>query len=405
MSWLMILRIAGLALMRNKMRSFLTMLGIIIGVAAVITMLALGTGTQSQVQSSIASMGTNTITISAGSVRSGGVRSGAFGSSKLTVDDAEAIASSVDNIVYVSPITQNSAQMIYQEQNWSTSVIGCAESYQHIANWSLAGGRFITDEDVRGRLKVCVLGATVADELFSGINPVGQTVRVNKTPVRVVGVLVAKGDGSFGPSQDDIMLVPYTTAMNRIFSIRNIRNIQCSAATEQSVEQCVEDITSLLRARHRLRTKDDDDFNVRTQAELASMMNETTQTFTLLLGGIASVSLMVGGIGIMNIMLVSVTERIREIGIRMALGAKAGDIRNQFLVESLLLSLMGGALGVFTAFVMTQTASRIFQMSMQISGGSIIMAFAFSACVGVFFGLYPAVQASKLDPIQALRHE
>ena len=405
MSWLMILRIAGLALMRNKMRSFLTMLGIIIGVAAVITMLALGTGTQSKVQSSIASMGTNTITISAGSVRSGGARSGAFGSSRLTVEDAQAINSTIDNISYVSPITQNSAQMIYQEQNWSTAVVGCAEAYQHIANWSLAEGRFITDEDVRGRLKVCVLGDTVAKELFNGVNPLGQSIRVNKTPMRVVGVLVAKGDGSFGQSQDDIILVPYTTAMSRLFSLRNIRNIQCSAATKESVDQCVADITDLIRTRHRLRPKDDDDFNVRTQAELANMMNETTKTFTLLLGGIASVSLMVGGIGIMNIMLVSVTERIREIGIRMALGAKAGDIRNQFLVESLLLSLLGGAIGVFTAFVMTKAASHLFKMSMQISGGSIIMAFAFSACVGVFFGLYPAMQASKLDPIQALRHE
>ncbi|MBQ7529501.1 ABC transporter permease [bacterium] len=404
MSWFMIMRIAGLALMRNKMRSFLTMLGIIIGVAAVITMLALGTGTQARVQSNIANMGTNTITISAGSISSGGVRSGAFGSSRLTVEDAMAIKD-LPNISYVSPITQNSAQLIYQEQNWSTSVAGCSEDYQSIKNWDLADGRFITEEDVRGRLKVCVLGDTVAKELFPGGDPVGESIRINKTPVKVIGVLVAKGDGSFGPSQDDIVLVPYTTAMGRLFSLRNIRNIQCSAATESAVNGCVENITELLRSRHRLREKDEDDFNVRTQAELANMMSETTRTFTLLLGGIASVSLMVGGIGIMNIMLVSVTERIREIGIRMALGAKGSDIMRQFLVESLMLSLMGGLLGVLFAFALTKIADHFISMSMQISTISIIVAFVFSAGVGVFFGFYPAVQASKLDPIQALRHE
>ncbi|HBM97238.1 TPA: multidrug ABC transporter substrate-binding protein [bacterium UBP9_UBA11836] len=405
MSWFMIVRIAGLALLRNKMRSFLTMLGIIIGVSTVITMVALGTGTQNSIQSSIANLGTNTITVSAWSVRQGGARSGAYGSSRLTVQDSEAIRESVPDLAQVSPITQNTAQVIFQEQNWSTTVVGCAEGYQAIKSWNLTRGRFITDEDVRGRVKVCVLGATVADELFASANPIGQSVRINKTPVLVVGVLEAKGAGGFGPSQDDTVLVPYTTAMYRLFSLRYLRNIQCSAKSEDTVDTCVDDITALLRARHRLQDSDEDDFRVNTQAELASMMAESTQTFTLFLGGIASVSLLVGGIGIMNIMLVSVTERIREIGIRMALGAKGSDILRQFLVESLMLSLVGGVIGVILAFILTTLASKFMSMSMQISPAAIAMAVVFSATVGVFFGLYPAVQASKLDPIQALRHE
>lgn len=401
----MIMRIAGLALLRNKMRSFLTMLGIIIGVSTVITMVALGTGTQNSIQSSIANLGTNTITVSAWSVRQGGARSGAYGSSRLTVQDSEAIREAVPDLAQVSPITQNTAQVIFQEQNWSTTVVGCAEGYQAIKSWNLTRGRFITDEDVRGRVKVCVLGATVADELFASANPIGQSVRINKTPVLVVGVLEAKGDGGFGPSQDDTVLVPYTTAMYRLFSLRYLRNIQCSAKSEDVVDSCVDGITALLRARHRLQDSDEDDFRVNTQAELASMMAESTQTFTLFLGGIASVSLLVGGIGIMNIMLVSVTERIREIGIRMALGAKGSDILRQFLVESLMLSLVGGVIGVILAFILTTLASKFMSMSMQISPAAIVMAVVFSATVGVFFGLYPAVQASKLDPIQALRHE
>ncbi|MDO5297011.1 MAG: ABC transporter permease [bacterium] len=401
----MIVRIAWRALLRNKTRSFLTMLGIIIGVAAVITMLALGTGAQSKVTSSIASMGTNTITVSAGSVTKGGVRTGAFGSTALTVDDCIALKEGVSELTAVSPFTQNTAQVIYQEQNWATAIVGISPDYQSIKNWVVTNGRFITDEDVRGCQKVCVLGDTVVKELFANTDPIGQSVRVGRTPMKVVGVLQAKGEASFGPSQDDTVLVPYTTAMRRLFNITNVRNIQCSAVSEAKVDVAVNAISDILRQRHRLSEKDDDDFTVRTQAELAQMMSESTQTFTYLLGGIASVSLMVGGIGIMNIMLVSVTERIREIGIRMALGARASDILRQFLVEAMMLSVMGGAIGVACAWGMTIAGSRMFQMTMTISSSSVMLAFLFSAGVGVFFGLYPAVSASQMDPIDALRHE
>ena len=405
MGWLMIIRIAARALLRNKTRSFLTMLGIIIGVAAVITMVALGTGAQTKVTSSISSMGTNTVTVSAGSVTQGGVRTGAFGSTALTVDDCVALKEGVPELASVSPFTQNTAQVIYQEQNWSTAIVGINAEYQSIKNWEISSGRFITDEDCRGCQKVCVLGATLVEELFPTMDPVGQTVRIGRTPVKVVGVLVAKGDGSFGQSQDDTVLVPYTTAMRRLFHITNVRNIQCSAVSEDKVNTAVDSITEILRQRHRLAAKDDDDFTVRTQAELSKMMSESTQTFTFLLGGIASVSLMVGGIGIMNIMLVSVTERIREIGIRMALGARARDILRQFLVEAMMLSVMGGAFGVLCAWGLTILGSRMFDMTMTISTSSVLLAFLFSAGVGVFFGMYPAVSASKMDPIDALRHE
>lgn len=401
----MIIRIAGRALLRNKTRSFLTMLGIIIGVAAVITMVALGSGAQSKITASIASMGTNTITVSAGSVTQGGVRTGAFGSTALTVNDCEAIKEGVSELSAVSPLTQNTAQVIYQEQNWSTAIVGINPDYQKIRNWIITDGRFITEEDVRGCQKVCVLGDTVAKELFPNSNPIGQNVRVGRTPMKVVGLLEAKGEASFGPSQDDTVLVPYTTAMRRLFNLTNVRNIQCSAVSEEKVDAAVNAIGDILRQRHRLSEKEDDDFTVRTQAELAKMASESTQTFTYLLGGIASVSLMVGGIGIMNIMLVSVTERIREIGIRMALGARASDILRQFLVEAMMLSLLGGAIGVALAWILSSIGAKLFMMKLIISPASVALAFLFSAGVGVFFGLYPAVSASRMDPIQALRHE
>ncbi len=401
----MIARIAGRALMRNKMRSFLTMLGIIIGVAAVITMVALGTGAQRSIQNSIASLGSNTITVSAGSVTAGGVRTGAFGSSRLTPEDSRAIAEHVPNLAAVTPLTQNGSQVVFQEQNWSTSVVGVNQDYQIIRNWSVSSGRFLQEDDVRAAAKVCVLGSVVAEQLFPNQDPLGQTVRIGRVPMKVVGILTAKGEASFGPSQDDTVVVPYTTAMRRLFNTTYLRNITASAASEKDVDGAVDAITRLLRERHRLGEKEEADFSVRTQAEFAQTAAQSTQVFTMLLGGIASVSLMVGGIGIMNIMLVSVTERIREIGIRMALGARGSDIMRQFLVEAMMLSLLGGFLGILLAWLLTRLGASLMNLPMQISLASVLLAFLFSAGVGIFFGLYPAVSASRLDPIQALRHE
>ncbi|MGI5843195.1 MAG: ABC transporter permease [Candidatus Xenobium sp.] len=405
MGWWMITRIAGRALMRNKMRSFLTMLGIIIGVAAVITMVALGTGAQTSIQDSIAALGSNTITISAGSVTSSGVRTGAFGSARLRVEDARAVAQHVHHLAAVTPLIQRGSQVVFQEQNWATNVLGVNQDYQNIRNWSMASGRFLQEDDIRASAKICVLGSVVAEQLFPNQDPLGHTVRIGRVPVRVVGVLTSKGEASFGPSQDDVVVVPYSTAMRRLFNTNYLRNITASAVSEDAVTPAVEEITRLLRERHRLGEKEEDDFTVRTQAEFAQTAAQSTMVFTMLLGGIASVSLLVGGIGIMNIMLVSVTERIREIGIRMALGARGSDILRQFLVEAMMLSLLGGVLGVTLAWILTEVGSHFMPMPLQISLGSVVLAFAFSAGVGIFFGLYPAVSASRLDPIQALRHE
>ncbi|NMA28287.1 MAG: FtsX-like permease family protein [Burkholderiales bacterium] len=405
MGWWMITRIAGRALMRNKMRSFLTMLGIIIGVAAVITMVALGTGAQTSIQDSIAALGSNTITISAGSVTSSGVRTGAFGSARLRVEDARAVAQHVHHLAAVTPLIQRGSQVVFQEQNWATNVLGVNQDYQNIRNWSMASGRFLQEDDIRASAKICVLGSVVAEQLFPNQDPLGHTVRIGRVPVRVVGVLTSKGEASFGPSQDDVVVVPYSTAMRRLFNTNYLRNITASAVSEDAVTPAVEEITRLLRERHRLGEKEEDDFTVQTQAEFAQAAAQSTMVFTMLLGGIASVSLLVGGIGIMNIMLVSVTERIREIGIRMALGARGSDILRQFLVEAMMLSLLGGVLGVTLAWILTEVGSHFMPMPLQISLGSVVLAFAFSAGVGIFFGLYPAVSASRLDPIQALRHE
>ncbi|MGE0488903.1 MAG: ABC transporter permease [Vulcanimicrobiota bacterium] len=397
--------IAARALTRNAMRTFLTMLGLIIGVGAVITMLALGNGARTSIQASIASLGTNTIMISSGSVNSGGVRSGAFGSSNLTVEDAEALANQAPSLAYVAPMTQNSSQVVYQNQNWFTSVQGTSPDFTEIRNWPVESGQFFTAADVRSAAKVCVLGRTVANELFDDEEPIGQTLRIGRVPFRVVGILSVKGEAAFGQNQDDLVVVPYTTAMKRLFNQNNLRNILASASSEEAVPTAVAEITDILKVRHRIREGQEEDFSVRTQAEFAQTAAESTRVFTMLLGGIASVSLLVGGIGIMNIMLVSVTERIREIGIRMAVGARARDILQQFLVEAILLSVAGGAVGVGLGFLLAKVGASFSNWKLVVSPQSVVLAFGFSAFIGVFFGLYPAVKASRLDPIEALRHE
>ena len=401
----MVFRISLKALMRNKLRTFLTALGIIIGVSTVITMLAVGTGAQQSVQATIASLGTNTLMIFPGSGNQGGVRTGAFGASTLTVEDAREISRQCAAVLRVSPMTQTNAQVVYQDQNWNTQITGSDVAYPLIRNWAIVEGRFFLEDDVRAAAKVCVLGRVVVDNLFGGESPIDQTIRIKGIPMRVVGVLAAKGDSAFGQSQDDIVIVPYTTSMKRLMRQANVRYIMAEATSGNEVDRARRQISELLSQRHRIGEGEDADFSIRTQAEFAETANQSTQVFTMLLGSIASVSLLVGGIGIMNIMLVSVTERVREIGIRMALGAKRRDILRQFLVESVVLSLTGGAIGVLLGYGFAHLAARFSQWPPVVSPQSVLLAFGFSLVVGVFFGFYPAYRASRLDPIQALRND
>ena len=405
MKMLDVIRLAFRALTRNSMRTLLTMLGMIIGVAAVITMLALGNGAKASVQASIASLGTNTLMISSGSVNRGGVRSGAFGSESLTVEDAEALRQEASALMAVAPLTQNSSQLVYGNKNWNSSISGTNSDFMIARNWELDRGRFFSERELRVSAKVCVLGSSVVENLFEGEDPIGKTIRIGSVPCEVIGVLKTKGESGFGQNQDDTVLVPYTTAMKRMFSLTSLRTILVSAKDEDSTSQAEQQITDILKRRHRIAEGAESDFTVRSQAEFAERAAESSQVFTALLAGIASVSLLVGGIGIMNIMLVSVTERIKEIGIRLAVGAKKRDIRSQFLVESIVMSVTGGGIGVLLALATAQAAARYSQWPMLVEPSSVVLAFTFSAAVGVFFGYYPAVKASRLDPIQALRSE
>ena len=400
-----VIRLAFRALSRNLMRTLLTMLGLIIGVSAVILMLALGNGAKESVQSSIASLGTNTLMVSSGSVNRGGVRSGAFGSDSLKLEDAQALDREATLLQAVAPLTQSSSQIVYGNKNWFTSVSGTSPDFLIARNWKVVDGRMFSENEVRVSAKVCVLGSSVVENLFGDEPAIGQTVRIGSVPCLVIGVLETKGESGFGQNQDDTVLVPYTTAMKRMFNQTSLRTILVSARDEGSVSDAEAQISEILRRRHELKEGDEEDFTIRSQAEFAQRAEESSAVFTALLAGIASVSLLVGGIGIMNIMLVSVTERIKEIGIRLAVGAKKRDIRSQFLVESIVMSVVGGGLGVALALSLAALAAKFSEWPLLIQPGSVLLAFTFSAAVGVFFGYYPAVKASKLDPIQALRSE
>lgn len=398
------LRIAIKALYANKMRTILTMLGIIIGVASVITMVSIGQGVSKSVESNIASLGTNLLTISPSTLKSGGVYQSGMSVQTLTVSDCDAIGDECPLIAYASPMVRRNMQVVCGNQNWNTVVYGVSYNYGNIRNWEVDQGEFLSDQDVKGSAKVCVIGTTVAENLFAGESPIGQVIRVQKVPFRVVGVLQEKGTG-MGGDQDDCIMVPYTTALSRISRMKYIQSIVCSIANEDETEDAISEITALLRQRHRLQDNDEDDFTIRSQADIAETMAQTTGMLTLFLSAIAFISLLVGGIGIMNIMLVSVTERIREIGIRMALGARGSDVLRQFLFESMALSLLGGTIGIISGIILSQIAAHFMNMQTVVSLEAIAISFIFSAGVGVFFGFYPAWQASKLDPIEALRHE
>ena len=402
------LRIALRALLVNKMRSALTMLGIIIGVGAVIAMIAVGSGAQSRIAEQIASMGSNLIMIMSGSSTSGGMRFGAGTVPTLTADDAKAIQTEIPGVKYTAPSINGVAQVVYGNQNWSTIIIGTTPEVIDIRDWPVASGRPFTQQDVDGATKVCLLGRTVAENLFGGIDPVGQIVRIKKVPFNVVGVLASKGQSTWGQDQDDIIFVPLTIAQKQLFGMQfpgMVRTIAVQARGPEVMEEVEEQITDLLRQRHRIQPSQENDFSVRNLTEVMSSAEQSAKVMSLLLGAIASISLIVGGIGIMNIMLVSVTERTREIGIRIAVGAKGKDILLQFLIESLVLSLIGGTLGIGIGMAGTLVLSSFTQWPVLFSIKAILLSFVFSGSVGVFFGFYPARKASLLNPIEALRYE
>jgi putative ABC transport system permease protein len=398
-------RLALRALARNKMRSALTMLGIIIGVGAVIAVVSIGQGAQYMVQQGIQAMGTNVVFIAAGSGRPGGIRVGYGGVKTLTIDDMNAILREIPLIKEAAPSVNSRRQIVYGNQNWSTAVTGTTPNYFEIRSWSIQSGSVFSDEEVALAANVCVIGTTVANILFLDENPVGKTLRIGNLPFRVDGVLESKGQNVMGQDQDDAIYAPYTTVQRKISGITWVQFINASAISPVASVAAVAPITSLLRERHRIRTGDDDDFFVRTQSEVADLMNQTQGVMTMLLGGIASVSLLVGGIGIMNIMLVSVTERTREIGVRMAVGATESDVQHQFLVEAVTLSMMGGAIGIVFGLAGSALISNFLSWPTLVSVKAIVTAALFSVAVGIFFGYYPARKAARLDPIEALRYE
>jgi putative ABC transport system permease protein len=397
--------IALRALRRNKMRSILTALGIIIGVASVVAMVAVGNGAQARIESQVAALGQNLLSVFAGSRRSGGVNTGLGSASTITLADAEAIAREVPDVVAVSPEVSTTAQAIANGRNWSTSIVGESPEYLKIRDWKLSCGSMFTEREVRSAAKVAVIGSKTANELFGPLNPVGQSVRIKNIPFVIIGLLESKGAGMGGQNQDDRVLIPYTTAMKRITGEKYLRSINLQIASADRMEIAQQQITSLLRQRHRLTEGRDDDFNVFNQKEIADTVNSISKVITLLLGSIAGISLFVGGIGIMNIMLVSVTERTREIGIRIAVGAQPGDIRLQFLIEAITLSLLGGLIGVLCGIGASHVVGMVADFKAIVSTGSILLAFGVSSVIGVFFGFYPAHKAAALDPIVALRYE
>jgi len=397
--------IALRALRRNKMRSMLTALGIIIGVASVVAMVAVGNGAQARVTSQVSALGQNLLTVFAGSKKSGGVNSGLGSASAITLADAEAIQREVPDVAAVSPEVSVTAQAIANGRNWSTTVVGESQDYLKIRDWKLAAGSMFNDSDIRSAAKIAVIGSKTANELFGPLNPVGQSVRIKNIPFTIIGLLESKGAGMGGANQDDRILIPYTTAMKRLTGDRYLRSVNVEIRSADRMEIAQQQITSLLRQRHRLTSDQSDDFNIFNQKEIADTVNSISKIITLLLGSVAGISLVVGGIGIMNIMLVSVTERTREIGIRIAVGAEPGDIRLQFLIEAVTLSLLGGLIGVLCGVGASHLVGMFADFKAVVSSGSIILAFGVSSAIGIFFGFYPAHKAAALDPIVALRYE
>jgi len=399
------MRMAITALRANKLRSLLTMLGIIIGVGAVIAMISVGMGVKKNVTDSIASLGSNMLIVSPGSSNRGGIRSAAGSSITLKYSDAEAIQDKIKYIDYVSPTVSGSYQIVYGNQNWNSSVRGVTPEYMAIQSLTVQTGSFITENDLNKRNRVAVIGTTVASNLFGSVNPVGKNIRVNNAPYKIIGVLQSKGQSSMGQDQDDVVIIPLTTAQERMLGITYVQSINVQVSDPNRMDQVQSAIETLLRQRHRITGDKENDFNVRNLTSLMETMSQTTTMITLLLGSIAGISLVVGGIGIMNIMMVSVTERTREIGIRKALGATFRNIMMQFLIESIVISVIGGLIGIVFGCTVSSIISMFGDFSTVITASPILISFFFSVGIGLFFGIYPARKAAKLDPIEALRYE
>ena len=401
-----LIKIALRALANNKLRGFLTMLGIIIGVASVITMLAIGQGSKRSIQAQISEMGSNMIMIHPGADVRGGVRQDASAMETLKLEDYQNIVDETRYVSAVSPSVNSSGQAIYGANNAPTTVYGISPDYLEIRCYKVGDGDMFTEQDIQTAAKVCVVGKTVVDNLFTGgENPVGKVIRFQKLPFRIVGVLESKGYNSMGMDQDDLILAPYTTIQKKVLAITHLQGITCSALKEEYTDQAIDEITEILRRNHKLKESDDDDFTIRSQQELSTMLTSTTDMMTVLLAAVAGISLLVGGIGIMNIMYVSVTERTREIGLRMSIGAKGIDILAQFLIESILISVTGGLIGVVLGVGAALVVNAVAHFPIYIQPWSVVLSFAVCTVTGVFFGWYPAKKAAQLDPIEAIRYE
>ena len=395
---------AWASLVANKLRSLLTMLGIIIGVAAVIALVSIGNGVKQDIEDSISSLGSNLLVVLPGAPRTPGARPSQGSMKSLKISDYEAIAK-LEGVKAASPMTNGSYVVIYQNKNWTTSVAGVNANFQDVNNWTMTSGRFFSDKNVQNRERVAVVGQTVVKNLFADEDPVGKEIRVKNIPFRVIGVLKSKGNGTMGNDQDDTVLIPYTTSMERVEGIDYLRRVYVVAKDDEGIDRLQADIENLLRVRHNIKDTNLDDFNIQNMKSIMETVAQTTGTFTLFLGAVAAISLVVGGIGIMNIMLVSVTERTREIGVRKALGATYSVIVTQFLIEAVVISLMGGFIGIAFGIGASKVIGMVSGMSTVISVPTIIMSFAFSMAIGLIFGIYPARKAAKLNPIDALHYE
>lgn len=406
MNYTNLTKIATNALKRNKFRSILTMLGIIIGVGSVIGMLSIGQGSKQSIQSQISEMGSNMIFVRPTSQQRGGVMMGNSNAQTLTLSDVERIKKEAVNLSAVSPQVSSSGQAVNGNKNWPTSINGVSPEYLDIRKYELEDGRIFTDKEIKGLAKVCIVGQTVVENLFEkNVDPVGQTIRFAGIPLKIIGVLVEKGENSMGRDQDDLLIAPYTTVQRRILAITYIQDIYASAVSEEKSAEALTEMETILRSAHKLKTGVENDFEVRSQAEMVEMFSSVSDMLTMLLGAIAGISLLVGGIGIMNIMFVSVTERTREIGLRMSVGARGADILMQFLIEAVLLSILGGIIGVLFGLLISYVATSLLNFPMVIMTNAIVLSFLVCAAIGIFFGWYPAKKASNLNPIDALRHE